>query len=191
MHSTRSHSPPPLTDSSGHPCKKRSIAKMKKTVKFSPNAKVRSAAKYDDLQAHSSWFTADELSSMKKRAKNLSILHYIKTRPGQPNAPSNLSGIVYNCHPAHYEIIGESLRGMEHRTDISQALRRERLRSDAISLIHEHQNLDETTRSKKLAWMCRERTNEAMLYSRKIAEEDASVAAAILAEDLKHFSSSS
>ena len=61
MHSTRSHSPPPLTDSSGHPCKKRSIAKMKKTVKFSPNAKVRSAAKYDDLQAHSSWSTADEL----------------------------------------------------------------------------------------------------------------------------------
>ena len=108
MHSTRSHSPPPLTDSSGHPCKKRSIAKMKKTVKFSPNAKLRSfAASGNDLQAQSSWFTAEELSSMKKRAKNLSILHYIKTRPGQPNAPSNRSGIVYNCHPAHYEIIGE------------------------------------------------------------------------------------
>eukprot|EP00985_Skeletonema_marinoi_P004354 scaffold1903_cov126-Skeletonema_marinoi.AAC.6 len=60
------------------------------------------------------WHTAEELSSMKKRAQNLSILHYIKTRPGKPKAPSNRSGIVYNCNPAHYEIIGEALRGMEH-----------------------------------------------------------------------------
>ena len=164
---------------------------MKKTVKFSPNAKVRRTANGNDLKAQSSWFTAEELSSMKKRAKNLSILHYIKTRPGQPKAPSNRSGIVYNCHPAHYEIIGESLRGMEHHTDIAQALRRERLRSDARSSIQEHQNLDETTRSKKLLCMYRERTKEAMVYARNIAEEDANVAAAILAEDLKHFSSSS
>ena len=32
--------------------------------------------------------------------------------------------------------------------------------------------------------MYKERTKEAMLYSREIAEEDAKVAAAILAEDL-------
>jgi len=130
------------------------------------------------------WHTAEELSSMKKRAQNLSILHYIKTRPGKPKAPSNRSGIVYNCNPAHYEIIGEALRGMEHCTDISQACRRERLRSDAIRLIQEHQNLDETTRS-KLACMYRETAKEAMVYARKIAEEDANIAAATLTEDLK------
>jgi len=83
------------------------------------------------------------------------ILHYIKTRPGKPKAPSNRSGIVYNCHPAHYEIMGESLRGMEHYTDISQACRRERLRSDAIKLV---------------ACMYRETAKEKMfVYSRKIA----------------------
>ena len=164
----------------------RSIAKKMKTVKFSSYAKLRSfAANGNDLQAHSSWHTPDELSSMKKRAKKLSLLHYIKTRPGQPKAPSNRSGIVYNCHPAHYEIIGESLRGMEHYTDISQARRREQLRSDAISLVEEHQNLDETTRCKKLACMYREMAKEAMVYSMKIAEEDANVAADIFAEDLK------
>eukprot|EP00985_Skeletonema_marinoi_P009755 scaffold4541_cov121-Skeletonema_marinoi.AAC.14 len=182
MHSTLSH-PLPLTDSSRHPCKMRSIAK-KKTVKFSPNAKLRSfAASGNDLQAQSSWLTPNELSSMKKRAQNLSILHYIKTRPGKPKAPSNRSGIVYNCHPAHYEIIGESLRGMERYTDISQARRRERLRSDAIKLVEEHQNLNETIRS-KLACMYRETAEEAMVYARKIAEEDANIAAVILAEDL-------
>ena len=186
MHSTRSH-PLPLTDSSRHPCKRRSIAKkMKKTVKFSSYAKLRSfAANGNALQAQSSWLTADELSSMKKRAKNLSILHYIKTRPEQPKASSNRSGIVFNCHPAHFEIIGESLRGMEHYTDISQARRRERLRSDAIRLVEEHQNRDKTIRSKKLACMYRESAKESMVYASKIAEEDANVAAAILAEDLK------
>ena len=120
---------------------------------------------------------------MKKRAKNLSILHYIKTRPGKPT-PSNRSSIVYNCHPAHYEIIGESLRGMEYHTDTSKARKRELLRSNAISLVEERQNLHKTNRS-KLACMYRESTKEAMVYSRKIAEEDANAAAAILAEDLK------
>ena len=51
-------------------------------------------------------------------------------------------------------------------------------------IVEEHQNLDETTRS-KLACMYRETAKEAMVYARKIAEEDANIAAAILAEDLK------
>ena len=137
-----------------------------------------------DLQAHTSWLTADELSSMKKRAKELSMLHYIKTRPGN-HTPSKRIGIVYNCHPAHYEIIGESLRGMEHYTEgISKARRRERLQSDAINIAVKHQNLYKTNRS-KLACMYRESAKEALVYSREKAEEDANVAAAILAEDLK------
>ena len=178
MHSKRSHTPSP-TESSEYPYKRRCIAK--KTVTFSSTAKLRTFTNDNSLQAYSSWHTDDELSSMKKRARKLSMLHYLKTRPGQANL-SKRSGIVYNCHPAHYEIIEESLRGMEHHTDISKARRRERLRSDAISLVEENQ--DKTSRS-KLACMYRESTKEAMLYSREIAEEDAKVAAAILAEDLK------
>jgi hypothetical protein len=178
MHSKRSYPSSP-TDSSDHPCKRRCIAK--KTVTFSSTANLRRFFNDNSLQAYSSWHTDDELSSMKKRAKKLSVLHHTKTRPGQPT-PSKRSGIVYNCHPTHYEIIGESLRGLEHHTDISKGRRRERLRSDAISLVEENQ--DKTSRS-KLASMYRESTKEAMLYSRETAEEDAKVAAAILAEDLK------
>jgi len=184
MHSTQSH---PLSQidsvSSERPCKRRCITK-KKTITFSSKVKVRSFANGHDMQGYSSWLTSDKLSSIRKRAKKLSMIHYIKTRPGQPKAPSNRSGIVYNCHPAHYEIIGESLRGMEHYTDISKARRREQLRSNSIRLVEEHQNLDKTSRN-KLACMYRESAKEAMMYARKIAEEDTNIAAVILTEDLK------
>ena len=173
-----------LTDSSERPRKRRRITQEKKTVTFSSKVKTALTNNSNDLLAQSSWLTADELTSMKKRAKNLSILHYLKTRSGEPTKPSNRSGIVYNCHPVHYEIIGESLRGMEYLTDIPKGRSRERLRSDVISLVEEQQNLDKTNRS-KLACMYRESSKEALLYSRKNAEEDANIAAAILAEDLK------
>eukprot|EP00984_Skeletonema_dohrnii_P018249 scaffold8483_cov78-Skeletonema_dohrnii-CCMP3373.AAC.1 len=134
MQSTRSYPRTQIdTDSSERPCKRRCITK-KKTITFSSRVKVRSFANGHDMQGYSSWLTSDKLSSIRKRAKKLSMIHYIKTRPGQPKAPSNRSGIVYNCHPAHYEIIGESLRGMEHYTDISKARRREQLRSDGTEL---------------------------------------------------------
>ena len=119
---------------------------------------------------------------MKKRAKNLAALHHLKTRPGQ-KAPSIHSGIVYNCHPAHYEIIGESLRGMEHITDETQC--RNRLRSGVISLIREHQNQQNPFRDYELACKYVEYSEEAMAYARQIAMEDARTAAAILVEDLK------
>ena len=179
MQSTRSF---PYT----RPCKRRCTVKKKKTVTFSSKVKLRSfASDPNNTQGYSSWLTADEISSMKKRARTLSMIHQIKTRPGKP-APPKRSGIVYNCHPAHYEIIGESLRGMEHHTDISKARGRERLRSDVIRLVDEHQNLQEIENRSKLACMYRERTKEALVSSRKVAEEDARIAAAILAEDLKH-----
>ena len=184
MQSTRSYPRTQIdSDSSERPCKRRCITKNK-TITFSSKVKVCSFANGHDMQGYSSWLTSDKLSSIRKRAKKLPMIHYIKTRPGQPKAPSNRSGIVYNCHPAHYEIIGESLRGMEHYTDISKARRREQLRSNSIRLVEEHQNLDKTSRN-KLACMYRESAKEAMMYARKIAEEDANVAAAILTEDLK------
>lgn len=192
MNSKRIH-PPAHSGSSEQPCKRRYDEEKKKTVSFSSAATLRRVSD-DRPQTDSSWLTGDEVSSMKKRAKNLSKFHYFKTRPGRAKAPTaDRSGIVYNCHPAHYEIIGESLRGMEHVTDVSHARRRERVRSDAISIVKEHQNQDRQGASKesseatssKLAFKYRESTKEAMAYSRKIAEEDAKAAANILAEDLK------
>ena len=103
--------------------------------------------------------------------------------------PNDRSGIVYNCHPAHYEIIGESLRGMEHITDASTSQKRIRLRSDTVSLIQQFQDQDteddvETSRS-KLANKYRESAKEALMDAKVAAEEDAKAAAQILAEDLK------
>ena len=168
------------------PSKRRCIVKEKKAVTFSSKTTVRSFFNdNNNLQAYSSWLTDEELSSMKKRARSLAILHHIKTRPDNPT-PSKLSGIVYNCHPAHYEIIGESLRGMECYTDVSNARRRERLRSDAIYLVLKRENLEKTSTS-KLACMYKESTKEASVYASEKAEEDANIAAAIFifAEELK------
>ena len=176
MQSTRSV-PPTLE----WPCKRRCITKEKKTVSFSSKVKTAFANNNDD-QVPSSWLTADELVSMKKRAKKLSLLHYNKTCPGNPTPPQG-SGIVYNCSPAHYEIIGESLRGMEHCTDISTALIRQRLRANAINMVVKHQYLYKTN-DIKLACMYREITKEALVYSRQIAEEDVNAAVAIYAEAL-------
>jgi hypothetical protein len=162
--------------------KRQCIAAKKKTVTFSSDATLRTVRNDENLQAYSPWLTDAEVSSIKKRARKLSKLHYIKTRPGQPKVSSR-GGIVYNCHPALYEIIGESLRGMEHLTDISKARSRERLRSGAISFVEENQNQDNTR--VKLAYKYIESTKEAMVYSIQIADEDARAAAAILTEDLK------
>mmetsp|Transcript_23205 Transcript_23205/g.38231 ORF Transcript_23205/g.38231 Transcript_23205/m.38231 type:complete len:169 (-) Transcript_23205:4-510(-) len=167
MQSTRSVPPAPEW-----PCKRRCIEKEKKTVTFSSDV-TAAFTNSNYTQVHSSWLTAYELVSMKKLAKTLSLLHY----------HYNHSVIVYDCSPAHYEVIGESLRGMEHYTDISKARRREQLRSDAIKLVVKHQYLYKDKENNiKLACMYKESTKEAMVYSRQIAEEDANVAAAIFAE---------
>ncbi len=166
----------------------------KKAVSFSADATLRRLQV--ETPPVSSWLTSNEILSQKKRAKNLSKIHYFKTHDddGQlrsnkvlPSAPhtKRLSGIVYNCHPSNYEIIGESLRGMEHFTDPSTARRREQMRVDVINLVQEYEyHDDESIHSKKLVDTYREITNKAMEYALKMAEEDAKMAAAILEEDL-------
>ncbi len=167
-------------------CKRQCIRtpKQKRTVSFSNEVRLRRTTIDDDSlqEAYSPWFSHEEIESMKKRAKNLAALHHLKTRPGQ-KAPSIHSGIVYNCHPARYEIIGESLRGMEHITDETHG--RNQLRSGVISLIREHQNQQNPFRDYELACKYLEYSEIAMAYARQIAEEDARTAFAILAEDLK------
>ena len=157
----------------------------RRSVSFSANATLRKLQAADTHQAYSSWLTEYELLSLKKRAQNLSKIHYFKTRPGRSKALTKRSGIVYKTHPAHYEIIGESLRGMDHITDVLKGRRRERMHFDAIRLVQEHQiEADPGVRS-KLASKYREITTEAMVYARTMAEEDAKAAAEILEEDLK------
>ena len=175
---------PSLAASSRNPCKMRRRRSIKtKTVRFSSHVSLHRIATSDHLEPScSTWHKADELLSMKRRAQKLSVLHHIMTRPGQPK--TSRSGIVSDCHPARYEIIGESLRGMEHYTDISRTLERKRVRSDSIRVVEELQNLD-TTSSDELAYVYQQRTKKALLYARSIAEEDAKVAATILTEDLK------
>lgn len=168
-------------------CKQKNCKRLcikKKTVSFSNEVRLRRTTIDDDglQQTYYPWFTHEEIVSMKKRAKNLAALHHLKTRPGQ-KAPSPQSGIVYNCHPAHYEIIGESLRGMEHITDETHG--RNRLRSGVISLIREHQDQENPLRGYELACKYVEYSEEAMAYAIQIAEEDARIAAAIFTEDLK------
>lgn len=188
LHST------PTTTSVVHSSGNRSC--KRKEVSFSQTAKLRRVKVADDSKLHeaySSWLTDEEVSSSKKRARNLSKVHYLKTHhdadAGSPMTahPNDRSGIVYNCHPAHYEIIGESLRGMEHITDASTSQKRIRLRSDTVSLIQQFQDTEddvETSRS-KLANKYRESAKEALMDARVAAEEDAKAAAQILAEDLK------
>lgn len=169
----------------------------KKAVSFSADATLRRLQV--ETPPVSSWLTPDEILSQKKRAKNLSKIHYFKTHddddgesrsskvlPSAPPTTKHRSGIVYNCHPSNYEIIGESLRGMEHFTDPSTARRREQMRVDVINLVQEYEyHDDESVHSKKLVDTYRELTNEAMEYALKMAEEDAKMAAAILEEDFK------
>lgn len=185
------HSTPTTTsvvDSSGNSSRKR------KAVSFSQTAKQR---QYNSKlhASYSSWLTDEEVSSSKKRARNLSKVHYLKTRhdadAGSPMTvrPNDRSGIVYNCHPVHYEIIGESLRGMEDITDASTSQKRIRLRSKTVSLIQQFQDQDSEddveTRRSKLASKYREFAKEALMDAKVAAEEDAKAAAQILAEDLK------
>ena len=190
-------SPVDSSSSSEQPFSKRRC----KAVSFSYEATMR-RVNVADSELKASWLTDKEVSFSKKRAKKLSKFHYLKTHPDDDDAlskadapppPNNRAGIVYNCHPAHYEIIGESLRGMEHITDTFTARARERLRSDTISLIEQHyqqfqdaeaEEADIETARSTLACKYRESTKEAMIYAKAAAEEDAKVAARILAEDL-------
>ena len=174
----------PLLD---QPCKvrRRQQKPPKKAVSFSAEATLRRLQV--ETPPVSSWLTPEEVLSQKKRAKNLSKIHYFKTRDRPSSPPTKRrSGIIYNCQPSNYEIIGESLRGMEHFTDPSTARRRQQMRVDVINLVQEYEYHDDASiHSKTLVENYNEITNEAMDYALKLADEDAKAAAAILEEDFK------
>lgn len=126
----------------------------------------------------------------------------IASRSSTPFASTNTTDETTNIGDAtRYEIEGESLRGMEHITDICNGKKRRQIKEDAIHamLIWQQEQFISTSfgndvvvyavesalemDGSKLAKAYRAKTQEALAYARRVAEEDAKVAITILAED--------
>eukprot|EP00956_Cyclotella_meneghiniana_P004558 scaffold5609_cov23-Cyclotella_meneghiniana.AAC.2 len=152
---------------------------------------------------------------MKASARNLAKAHLIRTlvhSRDNATATSTATSTTLSpstIHPARYEIQGESLRGMEHITDLSMGKSRRLSRDTAIKSVNQEQcrqvlihaltichgdvsllntiqfdvqgfKVDRT----ELARVYGEKTKDALAYSRRLAEEDAKLAAEILSQDL-------
>jgi len=151
---------------------------------------------------------------MKASARNLAKAHLIRTLVhSRDNAAATSTATstttTSTIHPARYEIQGESLRGMEHITDLSMGKSRRLSRDTAIKSVNQEQcrqvlihalticngdvsllntiqfdvegfKVDRT----ELARVYGEKTKDALAYSRRLAEEDAKMAAEILSQDL-------
>ena len=138
------------------------------------------------------------MQTIKNRAKHLAKLHR-QIQNKHPNYVANSSS------PTRYEIGGESLRGLEYITDCDMGCNRQCIKDEAIlATLQEQKKLlrqqvlesgDEDAKSARtnrnvnmtairLARIYREKAEEALRYSKLVAEEDAEVASAILAEDL-------
>ncbi|KAL7463185.1 hypothetical protein ACHAXS_003564 [Conticribra weissflogii] len=164
----------------------RSKRARKAAVHFSPSVTLRIVSDSSN-HFHSPWHSAEEVKSMKLQAKTLAKLHYRLSNKDSAKSETLSSS------PSTYELRGESLRGMEHLTDISMGRRRQCLKSKAIATtveeqeiqleIHSSRTLDANGR-RRIAQEYANVAREAVEYSRRIAEEDAREAATILREDL-------
>lgn len=137
---------------------------------------------------------------MKTRAKLLSAIHFHMRSNGDAHARDNTScdnaegyQTIITGHPARYEIIGESLRGMENMTDVVGFLQRKRVKDEAYEAVYTEQQdqhrksslrTSVSWNSEALAETYSSKTKEALVYARRIAQEDALVSAEIMIEDL-------
>lgn len=162
----------------------------------------------------------DELNKMKNRAKALSKLHHhMHSKSNTQATDTTTDANATICDAIRYEIKGESLRGMEHITDINTGRKRRRVRDEAIraTVIEQQEQLiqhvldgyltgNDTSRARvedqvksnavkmdnsKLAKVYGTKAQEALVYAKRVAHEDARAAAEILADDLQADSSSS
>lgn len=183
----------------------------RKSVKFYPAAAIRLVPQpsRDDIAA--TWLNNEEVYKMKSRAKTLSKLHYHVRKRMESQGRALRTG--HTGDATRYAIAGESLRGMEYITDIANGRKRRRvdIRRDAMGAIVIEQRaqfvrhilLSRDTRRTvdqiksgtlemdhcKLAGVYGSKAREAMVYAKRVGEDDAKVAAAILAEDLQQESS--
>ena len=130
----------------------------------------------------------------------------ISSTSSPPFASTNTTAKTTNIGDAvRYEIEGESLRGMEYITNICNGKKRRQIKDDAIHavLIWQQGQLVSTSfdndvvvyavesalevDDNKLAKLYRAKTQEALAYARRVAEEDAKVATSILAEELHEY----
>ena len=183
---------------------RRAINRTKRSVKFSPRVSLRhivcKGMTHDSSHPRSSsWLSLYEIKMMKSRAKSFSKLHYYTQKVSDSESSTSIYSSCSSAKqmaaqhaPTSYEIKGESLRGMEHITDITMGIKRDYLRKQAISsAVKEQANQclsNSARRRQMIAQEYGKLTIYALSYSRRVAEEDARAAAAILEEDLSEIS---
>jgi len=155
----------------------------------------------------------DEVDRNKNRAKALSRLHYnMRFKNNIQATDRNTTADATIGDTIRYEIKGESLRGMEHITNITIGRKRRRVQEEATqaTVVEQQEQLiqhvldvcmaDNSSRARvedqlkskamkmdnsRLARVYGAKAQDALVYAQCVAQEDAKVAAEILAEDLQ------
>lgn len=154
-------------------------------------------------------FQTNEWDRSKIRAKALCRLW--RSENGVRAAPPSAAGDAV-VHAVRFEMRGDSLRGLEHITDANIGRKRRRVQGEAIraAVVEQQEQLVQhvlhvahsagedgaeaedraragATRmdAARLAAAYGPRTRGALNYARRVAQEDAQIAAEILAEDLR------
>jgi len=161
--------------------------------------------------AFSSWMKKDEVDKNKTHAKTLSKLHHHMRSKNNTQATDTYADATIG-DAIRYEIKGESLRGMEYMTSITIGRKRRRVQKEATqaTVVEQQEQLiqhvldvcmtDNSSRARvedqlkikamkmdhsKLAKVYGAKAQDALAYAQRVAQEDAKVAAEILAEDLQ------
>jgi len=182
--------------------KRRRVERKIKSVQFNPQVKLRCVMSTNLEQE--SWLDINDIRATKAKAKGLAK-HYYLNNIKKPSDSQATTAEVANTmtHPARYEMNGDSLRGMEHLTDLETGKRRQLSRARAIRSVNDEQcrqllvstlaswnsaaaatTLVFRVDTSQLARVYGEKTEDALEYSRRLAQEDAEEAAAILSADL-------
>jgi hypothetical protein len=184
-----------------HPQLKRRRVSVDKGVQFNPKVNLRCVFPCN-TEEESTWIHPLALRQMKDSARRLAKAHYIASvRNSRQDLP------MAAVHPTRYEMNGDSLRGMEHITDLPTGKLRQAAKSSAIKSVNDEQcrqllvhALSSSTSSNaafttmdasdfkvdtsQLSRVYGANSKVALAYARRSAEEDAKEAAEILASDL-------
>jgi hypothetical protein len=179
---------------------KRRRVSLERAVSFNSQVNLRCVFTSSN-DVDSSWIDADELRQMKDSSRRLAKCHYINGVRSQASS----SAPAASSSPVRYETNGDSLRGMEHITDLSMGKLRQAAKNEAIKSVNEEQcrqllvkalSCASTSESvalstdgfrvdtAELSNVYSQKTKASLMYAKQLAEEDARVAAEILAQDM-------